>query len=82
MSVTGKRHFREKKMLKNTEFRGARGRGKYCKENMCKRQEKKEAKERIGYKKKKKMERRKNREKGHIKEKKGKSRRKITKERI
>jgi hypothetical protein len=43
---------------------------------------KKEAKERMGYKKKKKMERRKNREKGHTKEKKGKSRRKITKERL
>jgi hypothetical protein len=36
----------------------------------------------MGYEKKKKMERRKNWEKGHIKEKKGKSRRKITKERI
>jgi hypothetical protein len=48
---------------------------------MYKRQEKKEAKERMGYKNKKKMERRKNREKGHIIEKKGKSRRKITKER-
>jgi hypothetical protein len=48
----------------------------------CKRQEKREAKERIGYKKKKKMERRKNWEKGHKKEKKGKGRRKISKERI